>query len=109
VDAWLAATSVLANLHHRRIEPLMERRLRIYEMTEDADPTALACSRLLRERFPREYTSTRARRAVNLRTMLTNNDNLWSFIMLPDTPPVRWLPLSYRFLVACRCDFDGCH
>jgi hypothetical protein len=87
----------------------MERRLRIYEMTEDADPTALARSRLLRERFPREYAVIRERHAVNLRTRLTDNDDLWSFIMLPDTPPVSRLPLSFRFLVMYRCDLDGCH
>jgi hypothetical protein len=61
-DAGLGADSVLANLHLWRIVPLMERRLRIYEMAEDADPIALARSRLLRERFPREYAATRARR-----------------------------------------------
>jgi hypothetical protein len=32
-DAGLGAASVLANLHHRRIVPLMERELRIYEMS----------------------------------------------------------------------------
>jgi hypothetical protein len=37
-DAGLGAASVLANLHHRRIVPLMERRLRIFEMDETADP-----------------------------------------------------------------------
>jgi hypothetical protein len=76
----------------RRIVPLMERRLCIYEMAEDADPIVLARSRLLREHFPREYAATRVRRAVNLRTMATDNDDLWSFIMLPDTPPVSRLP-----------------
>jgi hypothetical protein len=29
---------VLANLHHRRIVPLMERELRIYEMSDVANP-----------------------------------------------------------------------
>jgi hypothetical protein len=33
----LGAASVLANLHHKWIVPLMERELRIYEMSE-ADP-----------------------------------------------------------------------
>jgi hypothetical protein len=108
-DAGLGATSVLANLHHQRIVPLMERRLRIYEMAEDVDPTVLARSRLLRECFPREYAATRARHAVNLRTMPTDNDDLWSFIMLPDAPPVSCLPLSFRFLVMYRCGLDGCH
>jgi hypothetical protein len=108
-DAGLGAALVLANLHHRRIVPLMERRLRIYEMTEEADPIALAHSRLLRERFPQEYATTRARCAVNLKTMPTDNDDLWSFIMLPDAPPVSRLPLSFRFLVMYWCDLDRCH
>jgi hypothetical protein len=101
-DAGLGAASVLANLHHQRIVPLMERRIRIYEMTEEANPTALAHSQLLRERFPREYAAMRARHAFNLRTMPTDNDDLWSFIMLPDAPPVSRLPLSFRFLVMYR-------
>jgi hypothetical protein len=63
----LTVGCVLANLHHRRIVPLMERRLRIFEMTEDADPIALAESRLLSDLFPREYAATRARRALDLR------------------------------------------
>jgi hypothetical protein len=87
----------------------MERRLRIFKMTEDADPTALARSRLLRERFPQEYAATRARRAVNLRTMPTDNDDIWSSIILPYAPPVSRLPLSFRFLVMYRRDLDRCH
>jgi hypothetical protein len=51
-DAGLGAASVLVNLHHRRIVPLMERRLRFFEMDETADPVALAHSRLLPDRFP---------------------------------------------------------
>jgi hypothetical protein len=43
-DGGLTAGCVLANLHHRRIVPLMERPLRIFEMHEDADPVALAQS-----------------------------------------------------------------
>jgi hypothetical protein len=37
----------------------MERRLRVFEMAEDADPIALAESRLLAEPFPVEYAATR--------------------------------------------------
>jgi hypothetical protein len=51
-DAGLGTASILANLHHRRIVPLMERELRIYEMSEAANPTSLAHSRLLHDRFP---------------------------------------------------------
>jgi hypothetical protein len=58
-DAGLTAASVLANLHHRRIIPLMERRLRIFEMGKMADPVALAQSWLLPDLFPQEYAATR--------------------------------------------------
>jgi hypothetical protein len=43
----LNAEVVLAHLHHWRVVPLMERPLRVYEMTEIADLVALAKSRLL--------------------------------------------------------------
>jgi hypothetical protein len=94
-DAGLGAASVLANLHHRWIVPLMERELRIFEMTEEADPTALARSRLLHERFPREYAAARARHAISLKAGWHSNDDLWSFIMLPDAPPVSGLSPSF--------------
>jgi hypothetical protein len=68
-DARMGTASVLANLHHRRIIPLMERELRIFEMDETTNPMLLARSRLLSERFPREYVATRARRAVNLKAV----------------------------------------
>jgi hypothetical protein len=83
-DAELGTASVLVNLHHRWIIPLMERRLRIFEMDEAANPVALAHSRLLPDRFPQESAATRARRAVNLKAVKSSNDDLWSFIMLPD-------------------------
>jgi hypothetical protein len=52
-DAGLGAASVLANLHHQLIIPLMERELRIFEMDETANPVSLVRSRFLSERFPR--------------------------------------------------------
>jgi hypothetical protein len=88
-DRGLAAGCVLANLHHRRIVPLMERRLRIFEMSEDADPVALAESRLLRDLFPREYAATQARRAIDLRPGRCDNASLWAFAMLPVSKLVR--------------------
>jgi hypothetical protein len=97
-DAGLGAASVLANLHHRRIIPLMERRLRIFEMDEMADPVALAHSRLLRGRFPQEYAATRARRVVNLKAVKNRNDDLWSFVMLLDGPLVSGL-LPFSFIL----------
>jgi hypothetical protein len=87
-DAGLGAASVLLNLHHRRIIPLMERRLRIFEMHEEADPVALAQSRLLPDLFPREYATMRARHAVNLKVVRSNDDDLWSFVMLSHGLPV---------------------
>jgi hypothetical protein len=45
------AASVLVNLHHQRIIPLMERELHIFEMDETANPVALARSRLVHDRF----------------------------------------------------------
>jgi hypothetical protein len=82
-DRRLTAGCVLANLHHRRIVPLMERRLRIFEMSEDADPVALAESRLLRDPFPREYAATWARHAIDLSSGRCDNASLWAFAMLP--------------------------
>jgi hypothetical protein len=51
-DAGLGAASVLANLHHRRIISLVERRLHIFEMEDTADPVALAQLRLLADLLP---------------------------------------------------------
>jgi hypothetical protein len=43
-----------------------------------------------------EYAATRARRAISLKAVRHNNDDLWSFIMLPDAPLVSGLfPLSF--------------
>jgi hypothetical protein len=79
----LTAECVLANLHHRQIVPLMERRLRIFEMREDADPVALAESRLLRDPFPRSYAVTRERCAIDLRSGRCDDAALWVLEMLP--------------------------
>jgi hypothetical protein len=91
-DVGLTAASVLANLHHRRIIPLMERRLRIFEMEETADPVALALARLLPDLLPQEYAATRARRVVNLKVIRTDDVALWSFAMLPEGPLVSRVP-----------------
>jgi hypothetical protein len=51
-DAGLGVASVLANPHHRQIVPIMEKRLRIFEMDETADLVALVHSRIVHDRFP---------------------------------------------------------
>jgi hypothetical protein len=84
----LTAGVVLANLHHQRVVPLMERPLRIYEMTEIADPVALAKSLLLRDPFPREYAATRARRVIDPKSGRCDDRALWELEMLPTDPLV---------------------
>jgi hypothetical protein len=98
-DAGLGAASVLVNLHHRPIIPLMERRLRIFEMREEADPVVLAQSRLLFDPLPQEYAATRARRAVNLKTVRNDDVALWSFAMLPYDPLVSGFPPLLSLLI----------
>jgi hypothetical protein len=46
-DAGLGAASIIANFHHRRVIPLMERELCIFKMSKAANPVSLARSRLL--------------------------------------------------------------
>jgi hypothetical protein len=98
-DDGLTAGCVLTNLHHRRIIPLMERPLCIFEMHEDADPVTLAQSRLLPNFFPREYATTRARRTIDLRAAQSDDDALWAFTMLPVDPLVSGLPPFFRLLI----------
>jgi hypothetical protein len=102
-DRGLTAGCVLANLYHRRIVPLMERRLRVFEMDEDADPIALAESRLLRDLFPREYAATRARRAIVLRAGRCDNASLWAFAMLP----VGQLVSEFLAFLSCSAVFGS--
>jgi hypothetical protein len=87
-DRGLTAGAVLAFLHHRRIAPLMERPLRIFEMTETADPTSLARSRMLQSLVLREYTATRARSGVDPK-FVRNDRSLWKLEMLPTGKLVR--------------------
>jgi hypothetical protein len=83
----LTAAGVLAFLHHRRIMPLMERPLCIFEMTEAADPVALARLRMPPTPLERGYALTRARSAVDTR-MLRQDRSPWDLEMLPTGPLV---------------------
>jgi hypothetical protein len=100
----LTAGCVLANLHHRRVVPLMERPLRIFEMTEIVDPVTLARSRLLPDPFLRAFAATRARRAIDLRSGRWGDDVLWAFEMLPTGPLVS----RVLDLVSCLASFSSC-
>jgi hypothetical protein len=77
----LSAATVLAFLHHRRIVPLMERPLCIFEMMEAAHPVALAKSRMLPSPLEQGYVLTRARSAVDTR-MLRSDRSPWDLEML---------------------------
>jgi hypothetical protein len=83
----LTAAGVPAFLHHRRIVPLMERPLCIFEMMEVADPVALARSRMLPTPLERAHALTRARNAVDTR-MLCQDRSPWDLEMLPTGPLV---------------------
>jgi hypothetical protein len=58
VGSGLVLTSVITNFHHRRVIPLMERELRIFEMSDTTNLVSLARSRLLQERLPKGYATT---------------------------------------------------
>jgi hypothetical protein len=66
----------------------MERDLCIFEMSDTANPVSLVRSQLLQEHLLKEYAATRARLAINLKAVPHNDDDLWSFVMLPDATPV---------------------
>jgi hypothetical protein len=87
----LTAATVLAFLHHRWVVPLMERPLCLFELTETANPVALARSRMLPSPLQREYTLTRARSAVDTR-LLRSDRSPWDLEMLPTGPLVSRIP-----------------
>jgi hypothetical protein len=78
----LTAEVVLAHLHHRQIVPLMERPLRIFKMTEAAEPVALVRSRTLQSPLLRDYAATRARSTIDPKTA-RNDGTLLDLEMLP--------------------------
>jgi hypothetical protein len=84
----LTAASVLAFLHHRRVVPLMERPLCIFEMIEEADPVALARSRMLPTPLGRPYALTQARNTVDTRMLAHPDRTPWDIEMLPTGPLV---------------------
>jgi hypothetical protein len=57
---------------------------------------ALAQSRLRHDLFPREYATTRARHAINLKAMRTDDIALWAFTMLPVGQLVSRVPALLR-------------
>jgi hypothetical protein len=65
----------------------MERPLRIFEMTEAANPVVLVRSRMLPSALQREYALTRAWSAVDTR-LLRSDWSPWDLEMLPTGPLV---------------------
>jgi hypothetical protein len=65
----------------------MERPLRIFEMTEAADPVVLARSRTAPSPLMRDYAVTRARSTVDSRTVRVDRSP-WDLEMLPTGPLV---------------------
>jgi hypothetical protein len=63
-------------------------------MSDAANATSLASSRLLQECLLQEYAVTWARRAINLKVVPHSDDDLWSFVMLPNAQPMSTLFLS---------------
>jgi hypothetical protein len=57
-NAELTVASVIANFHHQRIIPLMERELLIFEMSDTANPVSLASLWLLEEPLAQGYAAT---------------------------------------------------
>jgi hypothetical protein len=81
----------------------MERELCIFEMSDAVNPMSLARSRLLQERLLQEYAATWARCAINLKLVPHNDNDLSSFVMLPDAPPVSAVPPFLWVLVSYSC------
>jgi hypothetical protein len=96
----LTAMGVLAFLHHRRVVPLMERPLCIYEMTEEADPIALTRSRMLPTPLGRPYALTRAQNTVDTRMPAHPDRTPWDLEMLPTGPLVSMILDSVLILGA---------
>jgi hypothetical protein len=76
----------------------MERKLCIFEMSDTASPTSLAHLGLLQERLLKEYAAARARRAISLKVVPHSNDDLWSFVMLPDASGEHSFSFPFGFL-----------
>jgi hypothetical protein len=72
-------------------------------MNDAANPTSLARSRLLQDLLLLEYTAMRARCAISLKSMPHGDNDLRSFVMLPDAPAVSALLHPFQVLVSCRC------
>jgi hypothetical protein len=64
-------------------------------MSDAANPTSLVRSRLLQDHLLPEYAATRTRHAISLKSVPHSDNDLWSFVMLPDAPAVSSLLLPF--------------
>jgi hypothetical protein len=78
----------------------MERELLIFEMSDEANPVALARLWLLEEPLAWAYADTRARRTVNPKVVRNSDDDLWSFAMLPSAGQVSAVPLPFSLFIS---------
>jgi hypothetical protein len=63
-------------------------------MTEEADPTAGSLATAA-QALSSKVRSDEGEVRINLKIVLFDHDDLWSFIMLPDAPPVSRLPFPF--------------
>jgi hypothetical protein len=80
----------------------MERPLRIFEMTETANPVALGRSRMLQSALLQEYAATRARSTVDTRSLRIDR-SLWDLEMLHTGRLVSRVPGSVFDLADTAC------
>lgn len=96
-DAGLTAGSVIAHFHHRRVLPLMERKLRLYQMTTDALPEG---TKISKEALLDELVLHRAKHTVDK----LPPPNVLVVLMRPERGYLQFVsPLAQVFLLISSC------
>ena len=92
----LTAAAVVANFHRQRVLPLMERRLPLFKMTEEAPSEG---SRMMAELLSREFATQRAERTVA--PPPGGLGDLWGIPMHPDEGYTRLVSVVSRYWLFC--------